>query len=96
MKAVLVNVDFLTRVVVDKIYDENDNLTEEFVNAVSLSLAGKLRNNEVEENISMIREDKEMPYSDDDSELPKNKLSYILESQEQNLNIVYHCRILTF
>lgn len=33
---------------------------------------------------------------DDDSELPKNKLSYILESQEQNLNIVYHCRILTF
>lgn len=66
MKAVLVNVDFLTRVVVDKIYDENDNLTEEFVNAVSLSLAGKLRNNEVEENISMIREDKEMPYSDDD------------------------------
>lgn len=32
----------------------------------------------------------------DESSLPKNKLSYILESQEQSSNIVYHCRILTF
>lgn len=31
-----------------------------------------------------------------ESNLPKGKLSYILESQEQSLNIVYHCRILTF
>lgn len=77
MKAFLVNVDFLTRVVVDKVYDENDNLTEEFIKAVSLNLANKLRNNEVGENVTEIKPDTEMPFSEDD--LPKVELPSNIE-----------------
>lgn len=55
-KALLVSVNFITRVVVDEANED------ELLNQVSNNLIAKIQNNEVSENIDNIKEDTECPY----------------------------------